>query len=141
RAPLMLQTVLGLDAERIGSAFLVAPATMGKRLVRAKERIRDGGIPFRLPEREELAERVGAVLDAIYACFGVGWSDPGGTDVAERELAGEALFLARLVQELLPEEPEALGLLALMLHCEARRGARRDSAGEFVPFAEQDTAR
>ena len=81
------------------------------------------------------------MLDAIYTCFGVGWSDPGGIDVAERELAGEALFLARLVQELLPEEPEALGLLALMLHCEARRGARRDSAGEFVPFAEQDTAR
>ncbi len=140
RAPLMLQAVLGFDAERIGSAFLVAPATMGKRLVRAKEKIRHGGIAFRVPERDELAGRVGAVLDAIYACFGAGWSDPGGTEVADRELTGEALFLARLVAELLPEEPEALGLLSLMLHSDARRRARRNGAGDFVPFAEQDTA-
>src|SRR5205085_8001143 len=83
---------------------------------------------------------VDTVLDAIYACFGVGWNDPGGTDPAARELTGEALYLARLVAALLPEEPEALGLVALLLHCDARRRARRDADGEFVPFAEQDMA-
>ena len=78
------------------------------------------------------------MLDAIYAAFSEGWSDPGGTDVVRRELTGEALFLASLVTELLPEEPEALGLLAIMLHADARRGARRNERGEYVPLAEQD---
>ena len=128
RAPLMLQVVLGLDAQTIASAFLTSPAAMGKRLVRAKDKIRQAGIPFRIPQREELPGRLDAVLDAIYAAFAEGWTDPGGTDVARRDLAEEAMFLARLVAELLPEEPEALGLLALMLHAEARRGARRDAA-------------
>ena len=140
RAPLMLQVVLGLDAKAIASAFLMAPATMGKRLVRAKNKIRRAGIPFSVPEREELPARLSDVLDAIYAAFTEGWTDPGGTDVARRELTGEALFLARLVTELLPEEPEALGLLALMLHAEARRSARRNGDGEYVPLAEQDPA-
>jgi RNA polymerase sigma-70 factor (ECF subfamily) len=140
RAPLMLQVVVGLDAKRIASAFLTSPAAMGKRLVRAKEKIRQAGIPFRVPEREELPGRLDTVLDAIYAAFAEGWTDPGGTDAARRDLAEEALFLARLVTELLPEEPEALGLLALMLHAEARRHARRDADGEYVPLAEQDQA-
>jgi len=138
RAPLMLQVVLRLDAKVIGSAFLTSPAAMGKRLVRAKDKIRRAGIPFRVPEREELSGRLGAVLDAIYAAFTEGWTDPGGTDVVRRDLTGEALFLARLIAELLPEEPEALGLLALMLHAEARRRARRGPDGEFVPLALQD---
>jgi predicted RNA polymerase sigma factor len=140
RAPLMLQVVVGLDAKRIASAFLTSPAAMGKRLVRAKDKIRQAGIPFRVPEREELPGRLGTVLDAVYAAFAEGWSDPGGTDAARRDLTEEALFLARLVTELLPEEPEALGLLALMLHAEARRRARRNANGEFVPLAEQDQA-
>jgi predicted RNA polymerase sigma factor len=118
----------------------MSPATMGQRLVRAKNRIRQTGIPFSVPEREELPGRLDAVLDAIYAAFAEGWTDPGGTDVARRDLAVEALFLGKLVTELLPQEPEALGLLALMLHAEARRGARRNAQGEYVPLAEQDTA-
>jgi RNA polymerase sigma-70 factor (ECF subfamily) len=140
RAPLILQVVLGLDAAMIASAFLMSPAAMGKRLVRAKEKIRRAGIPFRVPEREELPGRLDTVLDSIYAAFAEGWSDPGGTDVVRRDLTEEALFLARLAVELMPEEPEALGLLALVLHAEARRRARRSENGEYVPLGEQDTA-
>jgi predicted RNA polymerase sigma factor len=140
RAPLILQVVLGLDAKTIASAFLTSPAAMGKRLVRAKDKIRQAGIPFIVPEREELSGRLETVLNAIYAAFAEGWNDPGGTDVARRDLTEEALFLARLVTELLPEEPEALGLLALVLHAEARRRARRSDDGEYVPLAEQDSA-
>ena len=140
RAPLMLQAVVGLDAKMIASAFLMSPAAMGKRLVRAKNKIREAGVPFRIPEREELPGRLDTVLDAIYAAFAEGWTDPGGTDVVRRDLTEEALFLSRLVAELLPEEPEALGLLALMLHAEARRRARRNQEGEYVPLAEQDSA-
>ena len=141
RAPLMLQAVLGLDAARIASAFLVSPATMGQRMVRAKQKIRQAGIPLRIPERDELRDRLDPVLDAIYAAFAEGWEDAAGTDVARRELAGEAIYLGRLVTELLPNEPEALGLLALMLYAEARRCARRDEQGEYVPLAEQDSAK
>jgi len=140
RAPLMLQVVVGLDAKRIASAFLMSPAAIGKRLVRAKSKIRQAGIPFRIPEREELPGRLDTVLDAIYAAFAEGWTDPGGTDIVRRDLTEEALFLARLVAELLPEEPEALGLLAFMLHAEARRRARRNGDGEYVPLADQDAA-
>ncbi len=139
RAPLMLQVVLGLDGETIASAFLVSPAAMRKRLSRAKEKIQQAGIPFSIPGREELPERLDAVLAAIYAGFAEGWSDPSGTDAIRRDLIHEAIFLARLVVELLPQEAEGLGLLALMLHAEARRAARRNAAGEYVPFAEQDS--
>jgi RNA polymerase sigma-70 factor (ECF subfamily) len=138
RAPLMLQTVLGLDAATIASAFLTAPATMGQRLVRAKARIKLAAIPFHLPERADLAERLEAVLDAIYAAFAAGWTDPNGTDFRRRGLAREAIWLCRLVVSLLPKEPEALGLLALMLYAEARRAARRTVAGDYVPLNEQD---
>lgn len=140
RAPLMLQTILGFDAGTIASAFLVAPATMGQRLVRAKTKIRQAGIAFRVPARTELRERLDAVLDAIYAAYAEGWADPAGTEARRRNLAEEAIWLGRLVASLLPQEPEALGLLALMLHAQARRGARRDAAGGYVPLAEQDTA-
>jgi RNA polymerase sigma-70 factor (ECF subfamily) len=140
RAPLMLRTVLGLDAATIASAFLIAPATMGQRLVRAQSRIKVAGIPFRVPEPAELHERLGAVLDAIYAAFAAGWSDPAGTEIRRRDLAAEAIWLGRLVASLLPDSPEALGLLALMLYAEARRAARRDDQGGYVPLAEQDTA-
>ncbi len=136
-APLMLQVVLGLDAARIASAFLASPAAMGKRLVRAKDKIRQAGIRFSLPEREELPGRLDGVLQAVYAAYGDGWTDPGGTDVARRHLTEEAIFLARLTTELLPGEPEVLGLLALVLHAEARRRARRNQDGDYVPLAEQ----
>jgi predicted RNA polymerase sigma factor len=141
RAPLILQAVLGLDAATISSAFLVSPATMGQRLVRAKTKIRQAGVPFGIPEREELSQRLDAVLDAIYAAFAEGWSDPAGTDIVRRDLTEETLFLGKLVTDLLPQEPEALGLLALMLHAEARRRARRNETGEYVPFDRQDPAR
>ncbi|HMJ15993.1 MAG TPA: DUF6596 domain-containing protein [Polyangiaceae bacterium] len=138
RAPLILQVVLGLDAKKIASAFLTSPAAMSKRLVRAKDKIREAGIPFEVPGRETLPTRLDVVLSAIYAAFTEGWTDPGGTDVTRRDLTEEALFLASLVTELMPQEPEALGLWALMLHAEARRRARRNTAGEYVPLAEQD---
>jgi RNA polymerase sigma-70 factor (ECF subfamily) len=139
-APLILQVVLGLDAKTIASAFLASPAAMSKRLVRAKQKILEAGIPFRVPERTELAARLATVLDAIYAAFSEGWTDPGGTDVTRRELTEEAIYLARVVTELLHDEPEALGLLALMLHADARRRARRNADGEYIPLAAQDQA-
>jgi RNA polymerase sigma-70 factor (ECF subfamily) len=111
---------------------------MSQRLVRAKAKIREAGIPFVVPERNELGERLEAVLEAVYAAFSEGWSDPEGTDARRRELSGEAIWLGRLIAQHLPEEPEALGLLALMLHAEARRKARRDVDGEFVPLGEQE---
>ncbi len=138
RAPLILQAVLGLDAAMIASAFLMSPTTMGQRLVRAKHKIRDAAIPLRIPGHEELSERLDSVLDAIYAAFAEGWGDPDGTDMARRDLAEEALFLGRLVTQLLPDAAEGLGLLALMLHAEARRGARRNANGDYVPLTDQD---
>ncbi len=140
RAPLVLQAVVGFDAAAIGSAFLVSPKAMAQRLVRAKRKIREAGIPLRVPERAELAQRLDAVLEAIYAAYARGWEDPTGADARRGDLADEGIWLGRLVASLLPEEPEALGLLALLLPAQARRGARRDAAGEYVPLAEQDPA-
>ncbi|OWJ67172.1 RNA polymerase sigma factor [Inquilinus limosus] len=139
--PLMLQTVLGLDAARIASAFLVSPAAMGQRLSRAKAKIRDAGIGFELPEARELPPRLDAVLEAIYAAYGSGWDDVAGADPRRRGLAAEAIDLGRMLRPLLPAEPEVEGLLALMLHCEARREARRGPDGGYVPLSEQDTVR
>jgi len=140
RPPLMLQTVLGFDAATIASAFLVSPTTMSQRLVRAKHKIREAGIAFQVPDCADLTSRLDAVLAAIYAAFAEGWSDPAGTETRRRNLSEEGIWLGRLVASLLPEEPEALGLLALMLHAEARRGARRNGQGDYVPLAEQDPA-
>jgi RNA polymerase sigma-70 factor (ECF subfamily) len=137
RAPLMLQTVLGLDAARIAAAFLVAPATMSQRLVRAKTKIREAGIAFRIPESSEFPARLEAVLDAIYASFGAGWDDAAGADPRTATLARDALALGRAIVESLPEAAEARGLLALMLHCEARRRARRDATGRYLPLSAQ----
>jgi RNA polymerase sigma-70 factor (ECF subfamily) len=139
-APLMLQTILGFDAAAIASAFLVAPATMGQRLVRAKAKIREARIPFRIPDPAELPERLDTVLAAIYAIYAEGWCDPLGTETRRRNLAEEGIWLGRLVAALLPDAAEALGLLALMLHTEARRCARRDAGGNYVPLAEQHPA-
>lgn len=137
RTPLILQTVLGLNAAEIAAAFLIPAGTMGQRLVRAKTRIRETGIPFAIPEPENLTERLGAVLDAIYAAYGKAWAEFG--EPQGRALAGESLFLARLVARLLPDAPEALGMLALMLYAEARHTARRHSDGRYAPLDEQDT--
>jgi RNA polymerase sigma-70 factor (ECF subfamily) len=136
--PLMLQTVLGLDAARIAHAFLVSPRTMGQRLVRAKTKIRDGGIQFEIPQEQELPQRLDAVLEAIYAAFGIGWDDVAGVDQRGRDLAEEAIWLSRVLLQLMPGEAEVRGLLALMLHCEARRPARRGTDGRYVALSEQD---
>src|ERR1700731_921106 len=137
--PLMLQTVLGLDAARIAHAFLVSPTTMGQRLVRAKTKIRDGGIQFEVPLLRELPQRLDAVLQAIYAAFGIAWDDLAGVDQRGRDLAEEAIWLARVLLQLMPKEAEVRGLLALMLHCEARRAARRGPDGCYIPLSEQDS--
>ncbi len=136
--PLMLQTVLGLDAARIAHAFLVPPKTMGQRLFRAKTKIRDGGIQFEIPQERDFPERLDAVLEAIYAAFGIGWDDMFGIDQRGRDLAEEAIWLARVLLQLMPSDAEVQGLLALMLHCEARRSARRALDGRYVPLSEQD---
>jgi RNA polymerase sigma-70 factor (ECF subfamily) len=137
RTPLMLQTVLGIDATRIAQAFLTEPAAMSQRLVRAKARIRDAGLRFEVPESQDLEDRLAAVLDAIYAAFGRGWDDWDRPDAPD-SLTSEAIWLARLLVSLMPGEPEPKGLLALMLYTTARRAARRDAEGAFVPLDRQD---
>jgi RNA polymerase sigma-70 factor, ECF subfamily len=141
RTPLMLQTVLGIDAARIASAFLVSPAAMGQRLVRAKNKIRDAAIPFRVPDPPEWDERISFVLDAIYSAYTTGWESLIEVSSTHHALAGDAIAIGRTLVQLMPAEPEAHGLLALMLHCEARRAARYTGSGEYVPLDKQDTAR
>ncbi|BEP53988.1 RNA polymerase sigma factor [Variovorax sp. V118] len=141
RAPLMLQTVLGLDAARMAGAFLTSPSALGQRLVRAKARIRAAGIPFEYPQARDLPHRLRDVLDGIYAAYGTGWDDVDGADALPRGLTTEAIDLGRILCRLLPAEPEPLGLLALMLFCEARTAARRTEAGAYVPLDQQDITR
>jgi predicted RNA polymerase sigma factor len=136
--PLMLQTVLGLDAVAIARAFLISPKTMGQRLVRAKNKIRQTQIAFEIPAAEQIPQRLEAVLDAIYAAYGSSWEDAAGTDRKAVGLAEEAIWLARVLRDQVPDDPEVHGLLALMLHCEARRPARRGADGKFVPLSEQN---
>lgn len=143
--PLMLQTVLGLSAAQIASTFLVAPTTMGQRLVRAKAKIRDAKIPFELPGENVLEARSQAVLQAIYAAYSAGWDSElvttnSGSDLRRSNLTQEAVWLARLCCQLMPDLAEPKGLLALMLYCESRRAARRTSNGAYVPLSEQNTA-
>ncbi|HEY9154092.1 MAG TPA: DUF6596 domain-containing protein, partial [Opitutaceae bacterium] len=140
RTPLMLQTVLGLDAARIASAFLVSPDAMSQRLVRAKTKIRAAGVPFSIPETNEWTERVEFVLDAIYSAYTTGWDGINEADTAHRGLTIEAIQLARTLTQLIPSEPEVHGLLALMLHCEARQAARTSLLGDFIPLDQQNTA-
>ena len=139
-APLMLQAVLGLDAARIAPAFLLSPATMSQRLVRAKTKIREAAIPFEVPDDRELPRRLDSVLEAIYAAYGLGMDGIAGADPSARELAEEAVWLARVLVQRMPDEPEVGGLLALLLFCESRRLARRTARGEYVPLSEQDPA-
>ena len=140
RTPLMLQSVLGVEAAAIATAFAVEPATMAQRLVRAKKRIRDAGIPFALPERDDLAERLPSVLEAVYGAYAIDWQlAPQGAPI--ESLSAEALHLALVLAELLPDEPEVLGLAALVCLSEARRPARRTADGGLIPLDGQDTRR
>ncbi|MDM0010757.1 sigma factor [Variovorax sp. J22G73] len=141
RAPLMLQTVLGIDAARMAGAFLTSPSTLAQRLVRAKARIRAAGVPFEYPQARELPHRLRDVLDGIYAAYGTGWDDVDGADALPRGLTGEAIDLCRILCGLMPNEPEPLGLLALMLFCDARLAARRSDTGAYVPLDQQDITR
>jgi RNA polymerase sigma-70 factor (ECF subfamily) len=141
RAPLMLQTILGLDAGAIASAFLLGPATMGQRLSRAKAKIKRAGIPFCLPAPETLSERLDSVLQAIYTAFTLGWTDPAGVDARRQDLAEESLWLGQLLAAMMPDQAEVLGLYAMMLYAHSRRRARRSESGEFIPLAAQDVQR
>jgi RNA polymerase sigma-70 factor (ECF subfamily) len=134
--PLMLNSVLGFTAEQVGRAFSMPASTMATRLVRAKRRIKTAGIPFRIPGREDLPARKTAVLEAVYGVYVIDWAVTGPQD---RRVPSEALHLAEVLTTLLPDDPEAHGLAALVLLSAARAGARRDAEGRFVPLAEQDT--
>jgi RNA polymerase sigma-70 factor, ECF subfamily len=138
---LALRTLAGLTTAEIARAFLVSEQTMGRRLTRAKEKIRNAGIPYRVPPAHLLPERTAAVLGVLYLLFNEGYSATAGADLVRVDLSAEAIRLARLVVRLMPGEPEAPGLLALMLLHDARRDTRVDGAGELVVLADQDRGR
>lgn len=139
--PMMLQMVLGLQAKEIASALLVSPESLAQKLVRAKRKLKDARVGWEEPDREALTQRVQAILDAIYAAYALSWDSFPAIPNRVQDLDGEALYLAHLIVSLQPGNPEALGLLSLLLHCEARKLSRQDEHGRFVPLAKQDTAK
>jgi RNA polymerase sigma-70 factor, ECF subfamily len=141
QVPLTLRTLCGLSTEEIARAFLVPLPTMAQRLVRAKQKIRDAGIPYRIPGDDELAERLEAVLLVVYLVFNEGYNATAGDALVRRELCGEAIRLGRLLHALMPGEVEVQALLALMLLHDSRRDARTSAAEEIVLLEEQDRAR
>ncbi|WP_419994326.1 RNA polymerase sigma factor [Streptomyces boninensis] len=141
RVALTLRTLAGLTTAEIARAFLVPETTMAQRLVRAKQRIRNAGIPYRVPPAHLLPERTTGVLGVIYVLFNEGYTASAGADLIRRGLSDEAIRLARVLARLMPDEPEAVGLLALLLLHDARRGTRVDGDGELVTLEEQDRAR
>jgi RNA polymerase sigma-70 factor (ECF subfamily) len=141
RVALTLRTLAGLTTGEIARAFLVPEPTMAKRLVRAKNKIRDAGIPYRVPPAHLLPDRMSGVLAVLYLLFNEGYSATAGTGLVRGDLCTEAIRLARVLTSLMPAEPEAAGLLALMLLTDARRAARLDSAGEVVTLDKQDRSR
>lgn len=138
RTPLMLQTVLGLESAEIASAFLVSPSAMMKKLVRAKQKIKLAKIEFRVPGVGELEDRLEFVLEAVFAIYGMSWDNLSVSENSIKDLDSEAIHLAQVLVQLLPEASEPKGLLAMMLFCESRKQARRNSNGEFVPLDQQD---
>ncbi|MFG1891526.1 RNA polymerase sigma factor [Micromonospora sp. NPDC049051] len=141
RVALTLRLLGGLGTVEIARAFLVSEATMAQRIVRAKAKIRDAGIPYRVPGDADLPERLGAVLAVLYLIFTAGHTAGSGDRLVRDDLCAEAIRLARLLVELMPDEPEALGLLALMLLTEARRPTRTTADGALVPLSAQDRRR
>lgn len=137
--PLMLQTVLGLDAKTIASSFLVSPDSMAKRLVRAKAKIKQAGIPFEVPSSYELGPRLDPVLKAIYAAYGASWDHFRGVEGSSDSLSDESLYLSETLCQLLPDQPEAMGLQALILYCQSRHRSRRSTSGAYIPLEKQDT--
>jgi RNA polymerase sigma-70 factor (ECF subfamily) len=138
RVALTLRTLAGLTTAEIARAFLASEPTMAKRLVRAKQKIQNAGIPYRVPPAHLLPERTSAVLGVLYLLFNEGYSATAGADLVRQNLSAEAIRLARVLVRLMPAEPEATGLLALMLLHDARRAARVDARGDLVTLEDQD---